>query len=119
MLRVLRSSRCLASPLAVALAAYVLVGTADWWHAWDDDRRADAVVAHDHSTHRPVLGSNGGAGDPDHCYICHWLRSLQNGFGLGRTSDLQTIGVRRSQMEPTRLFAELVAAGIPARAPPA
>ena len=106
-------------PLAVAMAAYVFLGTADWWHAWDEDQSDQAAVLHDHTSHRSVVGSKGQAGTGEHCYVCHWLRSLKDGFGRGSVHDLQTADAHGWQPEPANLPSKLAAASIPARAPPA
>src|SRR5260370_438481 len=80
MLRWFRRSGGLAAPFAVVFAAMVVVGTMDWWHAGDEDGAPPAF--HDHSAHHYALApARPAARASDHCYLCHWLRTLGNGVG--------------------------------------
>jgi hypothetical protein len=118
--KTLRTSRWLVSPVALLLAVSVFLGTADGWHAWDDDQ--DATVAelfHNHDAHRPLLKSRGQAGRPEHCYLCHWLRLLGNGLGRGTLHKLRPAEVRRLLPDRAIVSAAFLAVQDPARAPPA
>ena len=80
MLRALRRSKPLLGPFALAIAAMVLLGTVNWWHADDED---DVPIAafHDHAAHHPALRADRTLKNhPDHCYLCHWLRTFHNGL---------------------------------------
>src|SRR5882672_5671897 len=119
MLRVFRRSRALQGPFSVAIAAMVLLGTVNWWHADDED---DVPIAafHDHAAHRPVLRADRTLKNhPDHCYLCHWLRTFHNGLrGTSVRTHVEAAGrpvYRTGHARPS----DLVAALLPARAPPA
>lgn len=84
------------------------------------DRNADAcdpvVVRHDHSAHK--LGSAPEPSHPNHCLLCHWLRS----FGSPLSSDTGS-GVRLASRPLETLpglsaHRLLVVDRLPARAPP-
>ena len=119
MLRALRRSQLLLQPFAVAIAAMVVLGTADWWHADDED---DVPVAafHDHAAHHPLLGPDRALKNvPEHCYLCHWLRTFQHGL---RVTSVRPSAARESrpvQNTGHSRPSDLVAALLPARAPPA
>jgi hypothetical protein len=119
MLSWLRRSGRLVAPFAIVLSAMVLMGTADWRHANDSDDFVPA--AHDHASHHPVLKAARATGSrsSDHCYLCHWLRSFQNGL---RTpfADSLTRGTTTG-IEPLVISAprDADATRLSARAPPA
>ena len=118
MLRWLRRSRRIIAPFAIAVAAMVVVGTVDWWHADDEDGAQPAF--HDHSAHHPVLRPlRTAARAPDHCALCHWLRTLGNGFGSVSAYRLTSNKGRQIQQVVSCRTSDLVAAILPARAPPA
>src|SRR4051812_9703219 len=80
MVRWFRRSGGLAAPLALVIAATVALGTLDWWHADDED--GATVAFHDHSAHNPIFAAARSAPRaPEHCALCHWLRTLGHGFG--------------------------------------
>jgi hypothetical protein len=103
----------------MAIAAMVLLGTVNWWHADDED---DVPIAafHDHAAHHPVLRADRTLKNhPDHCYLCHWLRTFHNGLrDTSVRAQAETARRAVSRTCPTRL-SDLVAALLPARAPPA
>src|SRR5438034_1086514 len=92
MLRLLRRSNRLVAPFAMAIAAMVLVGTVDWWHADDEDGAAPAF--HDHAAHR-LRSEPAGTRTPEHCYLCHWLRTLGNGLGSVAAHRLTSVNERQ------------------------
>src|SRR5436190_6477240 len=80
MLRSLRRAHRLLAPFAVAIAAMVVFGSVDWWHADDDDGPGVAAF-HDHAAHHPLWGNGRSVNrTPEHCYLCHWLRTLRVSF---------------------------------------
>ena len=118
MLSWLRRSGRLVAPFAVVLSAMVLMGTVDWWHTNDSD---DFVpLAHDHTSHHPILKSTRQveSRQGEHCFLCHWLRSFQNGL---RTSTVDwltrgtTAGVDLPVISASRDASVTL---LPARAPP-
>jgi hypothetical protein len=119
MLSLLRRSSRLVAPVAVALAAMVLVGTTDWWHANDADDLAPARV-HDHAGHHPLLKAKRTTDSrpSEHCYLCHWLRSFQNGLRTQSTHALATVRTPHVQSIATSAPLHTVATLLPARAPP-
>jgi hypothetical protein len=119
MLRGLRRSTQLQQPFAIAIAAMVVLGSADWWHAGDDDDLA-VTSFHDHAAHHRVVGTDRALKTtPDHCYLCHWLRTFHHGL---RTSSarMHTVAAgRRIQRTVHARPSDLAASLLPARAPPA
>lgn len=51
----------------------------------DDVCRSTGVEEHDESKH-VFHGSDSSTAHPEHCAICHWMRSLQPGFALRATA---------------------------------
>jgi len=79
MVRLVRRSHRLRASVAILLATIIVGGTIDWWHADDED--APVPVFHDHLAHHPRIGEVRSLTAPnEHCFICHWLRSLHNGL---------------------------------------
>jgi len=119
MLRWLRRSNWLLAPFATAIAAMVMLGTVDWWHADDDD--GDQPAFHDHAAHHPLLRAQKPSSTraPEHCYLCHWLRTLHNGLQIASLHRLATAGDGQLQALTTPRASDLVASLVPARAPPA
>jgi hypothetical protein len=120
MLTLLRRSRRLVAPIAVALAAMVLIGTTDWWHANDADDLALAPI-HDHAGHHPLFKAThtNDSRPGEHCYLCHWLRSFQNGLRTQPTHALATIRTPHVQFLASSAPLRTAATLLPARAPPA
>jgi hypothetical protein len=118
MVRRFRRLRSLTALLAMAISAMVAVGTLDWWHANDEDGAPTAF--HDHSAHNPVFGgARSSSRSAEHCYLCHWLRTLGNGFGtVAKYRVAPAKGLRVPHVVDCRTT-QLVAAILPARAPPA
>jgi hypothetical protein len=118
MLRALRGSGRLVNVLVSVLTAMVLLGTLDWWHADDED--GAPVAFHNHSAHHPLLKPvRIAVRAPDHCYLCHWLRTLGNGFGSVAEYRLAPYQERHVLLIASCRTSDLVAALVPARAPPA
>jgi hypothetical protein len=118
MLSYLRRTGRLAAPVAVVLAVMVVVGTTDWWHA--NDAEDSAPVFHDHASHHATLKSprSNDARPGEHCYLCHWLRSFQNGLRACSTyalTDHRTQHVYTLASSAPRHAATTL---LPARAPP-
>jgi hypothetical protein len=115
----LRRSKRLLVPVAVTLGAMVLVGTADWRHV-NDAEQFSIPVLHDHSAHDFVLkappASEENAGE--HCYLCHWLRTLQNGLGAASAHGLTTSENQHLQPAHSSSTRDLFGSLLPARAPP-
>jgi hypothetical protein len=120
MLGLLRRSRRLVAPIAVALAAMVVIGPTDWWHANDADDLAPARI-HDHASHHPLLKAKHTTDNRpgEHCYLCHWLRSFQNGLRVQPTEAPATIRTPHVQSIAASATLRLSATLLPARAPPA
>jgi hypothetical protein len=119
MLRALRRSRALLAPFAVAIASMVVLGTVDWWHATDEDD-VPAAVFHDHAAHHPLLGTPRSLNNtPEHCYLCHWLRTFHNGLRARVMLVHSATEGRPIQNLSHSSPADLVASLVPARAPPA
>jgi hypothetical protein len=118
MLRWFRRSGRFTAPFAIVFAAMVVVGTMDWWHADDEDGAPPAF--HDHAAHRYAFApARTAARAPDHCYLCHWLRTLGNGLGSVAEYRLAP-GKGRQVLHVTNCrTSDLVASILPARAPPA
>jgi hypothetical protein len=118
-LRSLRQSHRLVAPFALVIAAMVLLGSADWWHADDEDAPQPAL--HDHAAHHYVFRaqrvstSNG----PEHCYLCHWLRTLGSGLQAVSLHGLTPTETRQVPTAARRSVTDLVASLLSARAPPA
>ncbi len=117
MLRFLRQSARVSAPLAALLASIIVAGTVDWWHGDDED--APVLFFHDHLAHHPRVGEVRSLTAPnEHCYICHWLRSLHSG--------LRDIGICSLTQGPTAILhvtaskdvVTLAAASLSTRAPP-
>jgi hypothetical protein len=118
MLRWFRRSGRLTAPFAMVIAAMVVVGTVDWWHA--DDQEGASLAFHDHGAHHPVFApARLAARAPDHCYLCHWLRTLGNGLGSVAQYRLAPNKGRQVLHVAACRTSDLVAAILPARAPPA
>ena len=115
MLRILRRSNRLVAPFAVAIAAMVLIGTVDWWHADDED--GAAPVFHNHAAHR-LRSEPAAKHTPEHCYLCHWLRTLGNGLGSAAAHRLTSVDERQVFEASNRRACDLFIALLSARAPP-
>jgi hypothetical protein len=100
----------------MVIAAMVALGTLDWWHADDED---GAVVLHDHSAHHRVFGATRATRVPEHCVLCHWLRTLSNGVGVVSQYRVASSSGRQVLHFLDNQPAQLTAAILPARAPPA
>jgi len=118
MVRWFRRAGGLAAPLAMVIATMVALGSLDWWHADDED--GAPVPFHDHSAHNPAFAAEPSASHaPEHCALCHWLRTLGNGLG-----SVAQYRVASTKGQPVRhVFGsrttQLVGTILPARAPPA
>lgn len=119
MLCSLRHSRPLLVPFAVGLAAMVLVGTADWRHA-NDAEQFSIPALHDHASHDFALKAAPASDERPggHCYLCHWLRTLQNGLGASCPHAATSSENQRVQLASSFSTRDLVVALLPARAPP-
>ena len=118
MLRAVRRSGRLISVCAALLTAMVVLGTVDWWHADDEDGALPAF--HDHRAHhRMFTPVRAAARTADHCYLCHWLRTLGNGFGSVAQYRLAATTLRHVPYIVTCRTSDLVASLVAARAPPA
>jgi hypothetical protein len=115
----LRHSSRLLTPLAVLLVALVLLGTIDWRHVSDAEDAA-LPAAHDHAGHELVFTGPAAPDhtDGEHCYLCHWLRTLQNGLSAEAIHSLSRTESRRVQSVSISRSSVSIAALLPARAPP-
>ena len=119
MLRSLRRAHRLLAPFAVAIAAMVVFGSIDWWHADDNDAQ-DVIAFHDHAAHHPLWGTARSANQTsEHCYLCHWLRTLRVSFAalpnrivVGSETRVVFFGTFAGR-------SALSVSHLPARAPPA
>jgi hypothetical protein len=97
----------------------VVLGSADWWHVADRDDEA-AVTFHDHAAHNAAWGTNRDQRTPpEHCYLCHWLRTLHNGLRASSARIPATAESRPVQRTNYTRPSDRVASLLPARAPPA
>jgi hypothetical protein len=117
LLHLLRRSRCLVSLFAFAIAAMVVLGTVDWWHAADGNDGPQPF--HDHSAHHLVLKTSSAARTGEHCYLCHWLLSLSSGLGPLGPHQVVAREARRVHLDASQLANQTIGAGLSARAPPA
>ena len=103
----------------IVLAAMVVVGTTDWCHTSDAEDLVPGPV-HDHASHHPIVKAphSSDARPGEHCYLCHWLRSFQNGLRASSTPWLT--GAEIQHVQPIAIPAPhaAVATLLPARAPP-
>jgi hypothetical protein len=117
MLLWIRRSGGLTAPFAMVIAAMVIVGTTDWWHA--DDKDSAPPAFHDHSAHHYAFAAARlAARAADHCYLCHWLRTLGNGFGSVAEYRLAPSKGRQVLLVDACRTSDLVASILPSRAPP-
>jgi hypothetical protein len=118
MVRWFRRWAILTAPLALVIASMVAIGTMDWWHPEDDDTPTAAF--HDHSAHHPVFGAAPTKTHAaEHCYLCHWLRTLSNGLRSVAQYRIAQITDRPVLQSADCRITQLVASTLPARAPPA
>jgi hypothetical protein len=118
MLRALRKSRLLLEPFAVVIAAMVVLGSADWWHVADRDDE-DAIAFHDHAAHHLLWGAEPSQTNaPEHCYLCHWLRTFHHGLRVTSVRAQTTVESRPVRHISHSRPSDLVASLLPARAPP-
>jgi hypothetical protein len=104
--------------LAAVIATMVVLGTLDWWHADDED--SSQPVIHDHAAHHLRIRSQPTATRTnDHCYLCHWLRTLGNGLRSASPQRLATTARVRICRVASSQTQDRLAARLPARAPPA
>jgi hypothetical protein len=102
----------------VVIAAWIVVGTFAWWHAENEDGAPQAF--HDHRSHHPVFAASAPNSRPsEHCFLCHWLRTLGNGFSTIAQYRVAAIEGRQVLHLVDHRTAQLAAAILPARAPPA
>jgi hypothetical protein len=118
MVRWFRRSAGLTTPLALVIATMVALGSFDWWHP-DDDDGAPASF-HDHNAHHPLFAATRSTSRaPEHCALCHWLRTLSNGFGSVAQYRLASVKGGQVLHAIDYRTTRLIVAILPARAPPA
>jgi hypothetical protein len=117
LLHLLRRSRCLVAPFAFAIAAMVVLGTVDWWHAADGNDGPQPF--HDHSAHHLVFKTSSAVQTGEHCYLCHWLLSLNSGLRPLGPHQAVAKEARRVHLDASHLANQIIGAGLSARAPPA
>jgi hypothetical protein len=119
MIRRFRRSSSLRPSLAICLVALVLLGTIDWWHA-SDAEAFTLPISHDHAEHQAIIRTHEASGpaEGEHCYLCHWLRTLQNGLDTVSLHGLASAESRHVQLTSIFDTCDPVASLVPARAPP-
>jgi len=117
MLRAIRCSRFATLFALVALAATVSASLGTLLHTEDDDVLCQLTVPqHDESAHR-LVASGRSTSRPEHCAVCHSLRSLQTVQDAVRLSPPSSVPHRivvASSVEPKAA----ILGHWPARAPP-
>jgi hypothetical protein len=76
-LRVLRYSRGVALLALLVMTGSVPVSVAALLHDETGDFCQPAFIAHDESAHRVAAPRGSGAPEAQHCFVCHWLQSVQ------------------------------------------
>jgi hypothetical protein len=107
--------------IAVALLWAFVIGPADLWHSGQDDDLACRIyaVSHDPSAHRVEAPTRQSGPDHEHCYTCHWLRSLHTTLSPGPRIDPAAL-YQQQLPDAVLLAAATLASGrIPGRSPPA
>jgi hypothetical protein len=103
----------------MAIAAMVVLGSVDWWHGADRDDE-DAIAFHNHAAHHALWGAERSqVNPPEHCYLCHWLRTFHHGLRVSSVRAETTRESRPVQHVSYIRPSDLVASLLPARAPPA
>jgi hypothetical protein len=98
--------------------AMVVLGTVDWWHPADADQDGQPAF-HDHAAHHYAFrAERSDVRAPEHCALCHWLRTLGN--GLGSVAQYRLAPHKAPQVLDVAdcRASDLVSAILPARAPP-
>ncbi len=117
-----RRSRTLDSLTAILLAVTTLIvfSGGALWHGADDDACEGVTVVHDASAH--VITSATGPAAPveaQHCALCHWVRSPRPVVTVLVEAVPDVTARPVALRHPERLIPALLAARLPARAPPA
>jgi hypothetical protein len=95
-------------------------GPIEFLHAGDDDAACEVpVLLHDHDAHDARIGADKQTTPPDHCYVCHWLRSIRS---ISLTVQQQIVEDHHAAASAPLALAPshfLPCEDVPARAPPA
>jgi hypothetical protein len=113
------------SPLwrGVALLALVSSLSGAWLTVGHGSLGDDAACALESGIpplrHGATLGHESGGLSPQHCYICHWLRSLRSVTGDGPPVLASSARVGFVCTEPITHDGDIALVQLPARSPPA
>ena len=103
-----------------AVAVFLLL-TSLWQlpHRAQDDEICAPGAAEHHDESKHVFTTADALTHPDHCAICHWLRSLNPVFSSGAAVAVPLVPGGRLASAGTRDVADSRGDRLPARAPPA
>ena len=111
------------SPVVALGVALSLIGllSADWIaavHGDDDDARHEQALGLWSTGSGARVGAGNGGASPEHCAICHWLRSLKSlAAAAGLVSGAITL-CRPLGAEPMPRVIATAVVHVPTRAPP-
>jgi len=103
---------------AIVLAVVLLGGATDLFHARAWDVCDFPPATHDANAHAWTAAGDGPSAEGEHCYLCHWLRSLRSGPAL--TGRVVADGGASDRVRPAGVLPEGRQASslLPARSPP-
>jgi hypothetical protein len=118
MLRLVRQTRAFSLlALLVMLGSVPVAVTAVVHDDGDDAICQPQLVLHDHSAHRIGGARTTTVPQPQHCFVCHWLQSLQT--VLAHTSQaIPSSDVHHLALSAAPAGDRRAASDLPARAPP-
>lgn len=106
--------------LTIVLLWTFVISPADLWHARDQEDHTSLILApHDAANHRVGAPTSDGTPEHEHCYICHWLRSLQTALVAGQPVDPAGLQTQQHPDDARRRAGLLTRGGVPGRSPPA
>jgi hypothetical protein len=105
-------------PLVALTILLTLAGAMGGWHAPDDRDGETVITEHHHTNHNERFTTASDDVAPEHCAICHFLRT----FGNGKPAAMQVVA--RASQSVSRQFAvpehvhDSALLVLPSRAPP-
>ena len=106
-----RSSRAVA-------AIVLLVSMWQFPHRGEDDDVCAPAQAEAHDESKHVFTGASDSAHQEHCAICHWLRSMNPGLGMGGLTAIPVQSDTRFVALASRSLRDPASSRIPARAPP-
>jgi hypothetical protein len=105
-------------PLVALTILLTLAGAMGGWHAPDDRDGETVVTEHHHTNHNERFTTASDDVAPEHCAICHWLRT----FGNGAPVAVQLVaGASPNLVRPFAILEHVHSSArlvLPSRAPP-